>query len=105
MVDKFLRAYRRAAAEYAAALLRRDAYHKRIHDAKSREVAEAIGHYVFPGREAGNAGRAVASSAYFMDAQARLDMADFARQVAWYKAQGLLGAKIDARNLVDLTFR
>jgi NitT/TauT family transport system substrate-binding protein len=105
MAAKFLRAYRRGVADYAAALLRRDAYHKRIQDAKSREAAEAIGHYVFPGRDAENAGRAVAGAAYFMDAQARLDMADFARQVAWYKAQGFIGSAVKASDLVDLNFR
>jgi NitT/TauT family transport system substrate-binding protein len=104
MVAKFLHSYRRAAAEYVAALLRRDAYHKHIHDENSRETAEAIAHYVFPGRGADNAGRDVAANAYFMDAQARLDLADLARQVAWYKAQGLIGSTVDARNLVDLTF-
>ncbi|MSO67431.1 MAG: hypothetical protein EXR03_06470 [Pseudolabrys sp.] len=37
-------------------------------------------------------------------AQARLDAADIARQVEWYKAQGLVDQSVDARAVVDLSF-
>ena len=42
-VEKFLRAYARGAADYAAALTRRDRYGKRVSDAKSQGAAAMIG--------------------------------------------------------------
>jgi NitT/TauT family transport system substrate-binding protein len=104
MVERFLRAYRRGTAAYAAALLRHDSYSKRVLDARARDAAGAIGLYLFPGREASKTEPAVASAAYFMDADARLDLADLERQLAWYKAQGLIDKSIDAHKMVDLTF-
>jgi len=101
-VEKFVRAYRRGAADYAAALLRHERYGKRVSDAKSREAATIIARYVYPGQSSGIA--TVEASAYFMDPQARLDFADIARQVEWYQAQGLVDKSVDARNVVDLTY-
>ena len=101
-VEKFVRAYRRGAADYAAALLRHERYGKRVSDAKSREATTIIARYVYPGQSSGIA--TVEASAYFMDPQARLDFADIARQVEWYQAQGLVDKSVDARNVVDLTY-
>jgi len=75
-VEKFVRAYRRGAADYAAALLRHERYGKRVSDAKSREAATIIARYVYPGQSSGVA--TVEAGAYFMDPQARLDFADIA---------------------------
>jgi hypothetical protein len=36
--------------------------------------------------------------------QARLDVADVERQIAWYKAQGLIAKGVNARAVVDLNF-
>lgn len=47
--------------------------------------------------------RTVEEAAYCMDAQVQLDFDDIVRQVDCYKAQGLIGKKIDSRNAVDLT--
>jgi len=104
MVDKFLRAYRHGAADYAAALLRHDSSGKRKSDEMSDKAAAEIAYYVYPGEAGESANRRVAETAYFLDAQARLDFGDVARQVAWYKAQGLIGKDVDPRNVVDLTF-
>lgn len=103
VVEKFLRAYRRGAGDYAAALLRRDRYAKRISDAKSQSAAAAIARYVYPGQSA-SAAATVEAGVYFMDSQARLDAADIARQVEWYKAQGLVDRSVDARAVMDLSF-
>lgn len=102
-VEKFLRAYRHGAADYAAALLRHDKYSKRVSDAKSQVAAAAIARYVYPGKKDGVA--LVESGAYYMDAQARLDATDIGRQVDWYKAQMLVDRDVTARNVVDLTFQ
>ena len=69
-VEKFVRAYRRGAAEYAAALLRHDRYGKRISDAMSQAAAAVIARYVYPGHPAEKAAATVEANAYFVDARA-----------------------------------
>jgi NitT/TauT family transport system substrate-binding protein len=102
-VEKFLRAYQHGAAGYAAALLRHDKYSKRVNDAKSQAAAAAIARYVYPDKKDGVA--LVESGSYYMDAQARLDVADIERRVEWYKAQTLIGGGVAARNVIDTSFQ
>jgi NitT/TauT family transport system substrate-binding protein len=103
VVEKFVRAYMRGTADYAAALLRKDRNSKRTSDIKSHEVATTIARYVYP--ERGETGAAtVEAGAYFIEPQARLDVADIERQIAWYKAQGLVDKNVNARSLVDPSF-
>jgi NitT/TauT family transport system substrate-binding protein len=103
VVEKFVRAYRRGVADYAAALLRKDVHLKRTSDTKSREAAAVIARYVYPDR--GDEGAAaVEAGAYYIDPQARLDVADIERQIAWYKAKGLVNKNVDARDIVDSSF-
>ncbi len=104
-VEKFVRAYRRGAADYALALLRHDRYGKRISDGMSQKAAAMIARYVYPGNSAAGAASAVEAGVYFIDPQARLNAADIERQVAWYKAQGLIDQSVEARNVMDLSFR
>jgi NitT/TauT family transport system substrate-binding protein len=88
-------------ADYTAALLRKDIHSKRTSDMKSHEAA--IAHYVYPDRgESGAAG--VEASAYFIERQAQLDLADLERQVAWHKARGRIDKNVTAREVVDLSF-
>jgi hypothetical protein len=42
----------------------------------------------------------MAAAAYFMDARARFDLADFARQLAWLRAQGLIDKIVDVQAMV-----
>jgi NitT/TauT family transport system substrate-binding protein len=102
-VEKFLHAYRRGAADYAAALLRKDRSTKRISDIKSKEAATTIARYVYPDRGP-DAAAMVELGAYYIDPQARLDVADVARQIAWYKSQGLIDKAVDTRTVVDASF-
>jgi NitT/TauT family transport system substrate-binding protein len=103
-LEKFVRAYQRGASDYAAALLKRDADGKRVFDASSDEVAAMIAKYVYPGDSREKAVPLVKSSAFFVDAQARLDVADIMKQVAWYKAENLVEANVDATSILDLSF-
>jgi NitT/TauT family transport system substrate-binding protein len=103
VVEKFVRAYRRGVADYAAALLRKDRQSKRTSDIKSHEAATTIARYVYPDR--GESGAAtVEASAYFIEPQARLDVADIERQIAWHKAQGRVDKNVSARDVVDPSF-
>jgi NitT/TauT family transport system substrate-binding protein len=101
-VEKFVRAYVRGVADYAAALLRRSRYGKRVSDAASQEAARIIARYVYPGRSSGAA--VVEANAYFMDPKARIDMTDIERQLDWYKAQGFVDKNVDAGAVIDLSF-
>ncbi len=104
VVDKFLRAYRRGAADYSDALSRYGMGGKRLSNAKSRKAAAEIARYVYPSTDRATAAAAVEAGAYYMDPQARLDTADLARQIAWFKEQGLIGDDVDASKLVDMSF-
>jgi len=101
-VEKFLRAYRRGATEYHAALMRRDKYTKRVIDATSQAAAASIARYVYPGKTGEAVAAAVQSSAFYMEPQARLDLGDIERQIDWYKSQGLIDRTVTARNVVYL---
>jgi NitT/TauT family transport system substrate-binding protein len=103
VVEKFVRAYRRGVADYAAALLRKDRQSKRTSDIKSHEAATTIARYVYPDR--GESGAAtVEASVYFIEPQARLDVADIERQIAWHKAQGRVDKNVSAHDVVDASF-
>ena len=103
-LEKFLRAYRRGAADYAAAFLRHDRYGKRISDAASHAAAQTIARYVYPGHASESAAASVEAGAVFVDPHAALDADDIVRQLAWYKAQGLIDAGVEARDVVDPSF-
>jgi NitT/TauT family transport system substrate-binding protein len=103
VVEKFVRAYRRGAADYAT-LVHLDFHRKRVSTDETRELAAIIARYVYPGHPVGSAAATVQAGAYYMDPQARLDLVDIGRQVEWYKAQGLIDKNVDAHNVVDLSF-
>jgi NitT/TauT family transport system substrate-binding protein len=103
VVEKFVKAYRRGVADYAAALLRKDIHSKRASDLQSHEAATKIARYVYPDR--GNGGAAtVEANANFIEPQAQLDPADIERQVAWYKGRGLVDKNVNARDVLDPSF-
>jgi len=102
-LEKFVRAYRRGAADYAG-MVRIDRYGKRVANMRTRELATIIARYVYPGRPLGDAAATVEAGAYYMDPQARLDQDDLVRQVEWYKAQGLIGKNVDAAGIMDASF-
>lgn len=104
-VEKFVRAYRRAATEYAALYLHNDRFGKRVINAKTRDMSAKVARYVFPGRPAEQATALVEAGIYNMDRDARLDAGDIARQVAWYQSQSLVSRDIEARLIVDSSFR
>jgi NitT/TauT family transport system substrate-binding protein len=102
-VEKFVRAYRRGAADYAA-MVRIDRLGKRIVNVKTREAATIIARYVYPGRPIGSSAATVGVGAYAMDENARIDLQDIERQVEWYKTQGLIEQIVDAKEIVDESF-
>jgi NitT/TauT family transport system substrate-binding protein len=104
MLEKFVRAYQKGAGDYFAALLKRDSDGRRVFDGASAEVAGMIAKYLYPSEPPQKAATLVEASAFYVDPQARLDIADILKQIAWYKAQGLVAGEVDARGSLDLSF-
>lgn len=103
--EKFLRAYRRGAADYHAAFLRLDKYSKRVSNVASQEAAKILAYYVYPRARRHEALAMAEGEVHYMDAKARIDTADLNRRIAWYQAQGLLDKSATAQNFVDLDFK
>jgi len=103
-VAKLVRAYRRGAADYAAGLARYDRFRKPISDKKSRAVAATIARYIYPGQPLQGSIAAVELGALYIDPQVRLDAADIARQISWFKSQKLVESSVDPHKIVDLSF-
>jgi NitT/TauT family transport system substrate-binding protein len=102
-VERFVRAYQRGCADYDRAFLRR-ADGRRQFDAFSDEMAALIAKYVYPAETAERGVALTKDASIFIDAQARLDVGDIHRQVAWYKQQNLIDQSVDARAIMDLGF-
>ena len=102
--EKFVRAYQRGTAEFAAALLKRDDSGNRKFDAASHALAALIAPHVYPGEPADRAIGLVESSTFYVDPQARLNVGDIYGQIAWYKSQGMVDASVDPKTLIDLSF-
>lgn len=105
VTEKFLRAYRRGAADYHAAFLRLDKYSKRVSNAASQEAAKILAYYVYPRARPHEALAMAEGEVHYMDAKAAIDTVDLDRRIAWYQAQGLLDKSFSAKNLVDLNFK
>jgi NitT/TauT family transport system substrate-binding protein len=98
LVEKFVRAYQRAAADYHAAFNRlQDG--KRVFGPEAEALIPAIMKYV-PNQTP----EKVKDGAPFIDPAGRLDVGDIHRQVAWYKAQGLVDASAEPTSFIDLGF-
>jgi NitT/TauT family transport system substrate-binding protein len=100
VAEKFVRAYRRGAAEYAA-ILKVDRQGKRSMTVTTREVATIIARYAYPGRPLGQAAASIEASAMPIAPDAALDLQDLARQLSWYRAQKLVETTADAKDMVD----
>ena len=101
-VRRFLHALQKGSRAY------HDAFTK---DGKRADGPDAPAMIAIIARNTGQPESEVARSLPYVDAEARLDVADVTRQYEWYKAQGMLkGAAqssdmIDRRYVVDLTKR
>lgn len=101
-IEKFVRAYKRGIVDYGV-LLKLDRG-KRVSTESSRKIATLIARYVFPGKPLGTSAATVEASAYYMDPQGKLDPVEVARQVEWYKAQGLIDQTVDMQGVIDSSF-
>ena len=100
MVQRFVKAYARAAGDYADAFHQRDAAGKRVFGPKADALIPILQKYVKPEPTADQ----VKASVSFIDPKGRLLVQNLYDQVAWYKAQGMVDASADAKTMIDLGF-
>jgi NitT/TauT family transport system substrate-binding protein len=92
-IDAFLRGYRKATRDYHDAFTSED---ERRADSLTAPAVIAI-----LAKHLNQPPALVASGVQYVDPEARLDVEDVIRQIAWYHAQGLLKAEIDPAVLID----
>ena len=92
-VEAFLRGYRKATRDYHDAFTGEDE-----HRADSATAPAVI---AILAKRLDQPPALVASGIQYVDAEARLDVEDVIRQIAWYRAQGLLKAEIDPAQFID----
>ncbi len=93
LVKRFMIAYRKGIHDYYEAFTTPDG--KRKDGPGAPAMLEFLSKYT--GIPAENIDKAVP----YVDAQGRLDAADIAKQIAWYKSQNLLKGEVDAKKLID----
>ena len=98
VVEKFVRAWVAAAAEYDAAFQRRDAQGKRAFGPDSDELIAILAKYSKGKPEV------IRASLPFIDPQGRLLVRDVYDQVRWYQGQKMVDAGVDPKSVVDLSF-
>ncbi len=95
-VRRWLRAFRNATREYHDAFTGADG--KRADQATAPEILAILAKYT------GQTPEQVDKSIGFVDRDARLDVADIRRQVAWLKSQGMLKDTVDADTIMDMRY-
>lgn len=98
MVEKFVRAYQKAASDYHEAFNALDKDGKRVFGDKAKALLPIIERYT----KAKPA--AIYAGSPYIDAKGRLDVGDIYTQVAWYKAHGLVDKDVDAAKFIDTSF-
>jgi len=98
----FAKAYQRGVADYREAFLRKDAAGKPILDASTDAAIALIEKYVFTGDP--HAREKILGGVGYYDAGGALDVADIARQLNWFKAQGLVKGDLPASAIIDTQF-
>lgn len=93
LVEAFLRGYRKATRDYHDAFTGED--ERRADNATAPAIIAILA------KALGQPPALVSSGVQYVDADARLDIEDVMRQIAWYRAQGLLKTEIDPAQFID----
>ncbi len=93
VVKRFLVAYRKGTQDYYNAFATPDG--KRKDGPGAPEMLKLLSNFT------GVPEKAIDAATPYLDGQARVNVADVAHQIAWYKAQGLLKGEVKAEDLVD----
>jgi len=98
VVEKFVAAYKKAAADYNAAFNQLGTDGKPTQGRNYEEMLALLAKHMQQTPEV------AARGLPFVDAGARLDVGDIYNQVAFWKSQGLVDATVDAKTFIDLSF-
>ncbi len=104
LAQRFVRAYVKGLKDYNAALLRKGADGKPVMDDLAMKAGAEIGRYVYPSDPPEEAAKKVISAAVYCDPNGKLDVANIAEQVAWYKSEKLVDPNLDAKAILDTSF-
>ena len=91
-VEKFVRAYQKAATDYYNAFMKKDP------KADEAGLVAIIEKYTKAKPEV------IRSATPYIDPLGRLDVGDVHAQVAWYKARGMVDKDVEAKSFLDLGF-
>ncbi len=98
-VERFMRAYKKGIADYAAAFLDPEAS-----EAEVEAVVDVIHKYVYTDRPRDKAAPAIKAGAVYLSEGAALDVVDIGRQLAWFQKHGLAPESLTLETFVDLRF-
>lgn len=98
VVEAFVRAYLRGAADYNRAFNQRDAAGREVQGEGYREMIEILARVLQQPADR------VAEGLPFVDPQGRLNVQDIHDQVAFWQATGQASRDVDARAIIDLSF-
>ncbi len=98
VVERFVRAYLRGAADYNRAFNQRDAAGREVRGDNYADMIAILARVLQQPAER------VAVGLPFVDAQGRLNVQDIYDQVTFWQANGQAGRDVDARAIVDLSF-
>ena len=98
VLENYIAAYRRAAREFYGAFLTKGP------DGKLRQGAEAPQLLAILAKYLGQKPEQVKEGIAFVDPDGRLLVKDIGRQIAWYKAHGMVDKDVDAATILDLSF-
>jgi len=98
VVEKFVRAYQRAASDYADAFMQLDAKGNRQFGAEAEALIPIIAKYTKATPEK------IKRGAPYIDPKGRLKVGSIYEQVAWLKGQKLVVPEADPAQFIDLSF-
>ncbi len=104
LARRFVGAYRRGDAAFAAALLRRDPNGDLVIDDQARAAARLLVPYVYPTDHSDAAVDNVLASVVFVDPEGKVDTADIDAQIRWFESEKLVVPGLHAASFVDASF-
>ncbi|MDQ6438125.1 ABC transporter substrate-binding protein [Mesorhizobium sp. LHD-90] len=100
MIRRFLRAYKKGLKDYSVLNSGKGSEAS----TEARVTAAFLASYVYPDEPAERATGRILGSALYVEPDGEVDMEDITRQIGWYYDQGLIKAKPQAEELVNLDF-
>lgn len=98
VVERFVRAYQKAATDYHNAFNKVDAKGNRVFGAEAKALVPIIEKYT----KAKPAN--IYAGAPFIDPLGRLKLKPIYEQIAWYKSKGLVDKSVDPKTFIDTSF-